>query len=203
MMKDRVQKLLLFIYDNFAPLVVFYAAEHLISLRGAIVASVVFGIVDMAGRVLRQSSITKLYRFSFVTTLLFGAIDLNSTNPFIFKYESVVTNILTAGFFGITLFRGKPLIQDVAEKTMPPEKAARRDIQDYLKFLTFAWTGYFLIKAGLYAYVSYRYPFDEAMAFRSLFGTATLVIMLFGERLVRKSIYRFLSKMNWIAAKPL
>lgn len=191
-MKKRLTALALFAYENFAPLIIFLVAEHLVGFRGAITVTIALSCADFLARVVMKHSPTRLYYLSFFTTLLFGLIDLLSANPFIFQYEAVFTNLLTAGFFGMTLFRGTPLIQEVAVKAMPPEKAARKEIRDYLRFLTLVWTLYFVVKSIVYYYFASRYPIDQAIALRSAVGTASLVVLLFGERLIRKPLFLFL-----------
>lgn len=199
---SRLAELLGFVYENFAPLVVFAAVNRAAGLRAGIAAAIVFSIVDVAVRLARGKSVTRLYAFCFVTTLLFGAIDLYATDPFIFRYESVATNLLTAGFFGITLFRGKPLIEELAEKTTSPEKMARADVREYLWVLTLVWTLYFVAKAAVYGWVSYRYSIEEAMAFRASVGTVSIAALLFGERLLRPLVIRGLRAVGLVSAAP-
>ena len=94
-----------------------------IAATPAIFACVVFSVADFLFRRVNKHTIISLYWFTLVVSLVFGAIDLYATNPFIFKYESVATSLLMGVYFGLTLFRGKPLVQQLAEKTMSPEKA--------------------------------------------------------------------------------
>ncbi len=197
-MESKLRKLAFFVYDNFAPLIIFLIAEHLVDLKTAIAATVAISLLDLIFRSVKKVKITRLYLFSLVVTVAFGAIDIYSSSPFLFKYESSITNILTAGFFGITLWRGKPLIQEIAEGTMDPDKAKRPDVQQYLKILTFAWTLYFLVKASVYGYVSNRYSIDEAIAFRATVGTTSLLVMIFGEQLIRRPLFRVLQQAGLI-----
>jgi len=192
-------KLVGFIVENFGPLVIFMAVEPFGGLKAAIGASLVFGVLDIIVRLSTGREISKLYWFCFIVTGVFGALDLYVTDPFIFKYESVATNLLTAGFFGITLFGGKPLIQEFAERTMPPEKKERKDITNYLWFLTLGWTLYFVTKAVVYAFVSYSFPLTQAMQFRSVFGAVTLVGMFAGEKLARPLLFRGLTRLGLLA----
>jgi len=201
-MNKRLLNFASFAYENFAPLIVFVVAEHVIGFRGALIVTLIVSCTDLVLRLALKHAPTRLYYLSFFTTLLFGAIDLTMTNPFLFKYESVMTNLLTAAFFAATLFRGTPLIQEVAQKTMPPEKASRRDVQEYLRVLTGIWAGYFILKAGVYFYFATHYSLTEAMALRSAVGTLSLVGLLLGERLVRKPLYSFLARNKWIQGSP-
>ncbi len=199
---DLLRRLSLFAYDNFASLLVFIVAKHFLSLKAAILATLLISFLDLGFRTYKKLTITRLYIFSLVVTICFGAVDVYVTTPFLLKYESVVTNLLTASFFGITLFRGKPLIQEIAEKTLSQEKKNRPDVNQYLRFLTFLWTGYFVLKALLYAYVSYRYSFEQAMAFRSAFGATSVVILLFGEKVLRPYLVRILRTVGLMLPAP-
>src|SRR5262249_33647999 len=139
-MAAKLLGLLRFAYDNFLPLIVFLTVKQLLGLKSAIGAAVGLGVVDLVARLLRRAAVPRLYLFSFVVTAVFGAVDLYAATPFVFAYEAAVTNLLTAGFFGVTLLRGTPLIQEIAEKAMEPEKAARADVRAYLRILTGTWT---------------------------------------------------------------
>jgi intracellular septation protein A len=198
----RILALLGFAYESFAPLVVFLVAERLFGLKVAIGAALAFGVVDLAGRLARRRAITRLYVFSFAVTLAFGAIDLYATTPFVFAYEASITNALTAGFFGVTLLRGTPLIQEIAERGLSSQQAARADVRGYLRVLTMVWTGYFVGKAAFYAYLAARLPIDRAIAIRSAFGTASMAALLLGEPIVRRRLFAALQKRGLIPPAP-
>ena len=202
-MLNKIKLVIQFGYDNFAPLIVFVVAEHLLGLKPAILLCVIFSIADLALRYFKSLSITSLYLFSTAVGLIFGVIDLNTTNPFIFRYESVATNLLTAGFFGITLFKGKPMIQELAEKFMSAEHASLLHVQQYLRILTMVWTFYFVIKAAIYAVISYRLSIDEALAIRSVFGTASLYVLLIGEKIFRRHLMAGLRYLGLVSTPNL
>jgi intracellular septation protein A len=191
-----------FVYDNFAPLIVFLGAKQFLGLKPAIAAAVGLGFVDLVARLVRRAAVPRLYLFSFIVTVVFGAVDLYAATPFVFAYEATVTNLLTAGFFGITLVRGTPLIQEIAEKAMSSDKAGRPDVRAYLRLLTGVWTAYFVAKAFFYAYVGYTYDIDRAVAIRSATGAASLVALLFGERLARKPLFGWLQRRGVLPPAP-
>ncbi len=89
---SKLKDLLHFVYDNFAPIIVFVVAEHLVDLKIAILACVVFSVADLIFRRVNKHTISSPYWFTLVVSLVFCAIDLYATNPFIFKYESVPTS---------------------------------------------------------------------------------------------------------------
>lgn len=201
-MAGKLLALLRFAYDNFLPLLVFVAVKVAFGLKAAIAAAVAVSVVDLAARLVRRAKVSRLYLFTFAVTAVFGAVDLYAATPFVFAYEPAVTNLLTAGFFGITLVRGTPLIEEVAVKTMPAEQAARSDVRAYLRILTGVWTGYFVTKAVLYAYVGYAYDVDRGIAVRSIVGPASVVVLLLGERVVRKRIFAWLQRHGVLPPAP-
>jgi uncharacterized membrane protein len=201
-MRAKLLGLLRFAYDGFAPLVVFLVVKQAFELRAAIAAAVGFGVIDLAARALRKRPVTRLYLFSFLVTIAFGAIDLHAATPFVFAYEASITNLLTAGFFGITLVRGTPLIEEIARKGLSSQQAERADVRAYLRFLTGVWTAYFVVKAGLYGWLGATLSIERAMAVRSLVGTASMVTLLIGETLVRRPLFRFLQRRGILPPAP-
>jgi intracellular septation protein A len=202
-MAERIRALLRFAYDNFLPLIIFVGAKAAFGLKAAIGAAIAISVVDLSVRLVRRTKISRLYLFTFAVTAVFGAIDLYAATPFVFAYEPAFTNLLTAGFFGITLFRGTPLIEELAVKTMPAEEAARSDVRAYLRVLTWVWTGYFVAKAALYGYVGYAYDIDRGIAVRSIVGPVSLVALLFGERVVRKPFFALLQRLGVLPPAPV
>ncbi len=189
-MADKLRRLLAFVYSEFAPLLVFLAAEHFFALRAAIAITVAFSVADVVWRRYRGLEITRLYQFFLISTVGFGLVDLLAPSPFLFRYESVATNLITAGFFVGTILKGDPILRELAEKTLSEEKKGRPDVGDYLRALTGVWAVYFVLKAALYGWVSYTRSLHEAMAFRSAFGPVSLGVMIFGERALRPRLYR-------------
>ncbi len=201
-MGAKILGLLRFAYDSFAPLIVFLVVKRFSTLVLAIGAAVAFGVVDLLVRLARKAPVSRLYLFSFAVTVAFGVIDLYAATPFIFSYEAALTNLLTAGFFGITLVRGTPLIQEIAEKGLSSQQSARPDVRAYLRVLTAVWTLYFVLKAGFYAYLAARYDIERAIAIRSIVGTVSLAALLLGETVVRRPLFRWLQRRGLIPPTP-
>lgn len=201
-MIEKIRNLIRFGYDQFGPLIVFLLAEHTVGLKAAIGATVAFALIDLSLRHLRKAKITRLYLFVLSTTVIFGWLDLYLPVPRFFRYESVATNLLTAAFFAATLFRGQPLIQELVEKSSSPETLNRPDVQDYLRTITGVWVGYFIVKAAVYGWVSYHYTYDEAMAFRTLAGSTSLGVLIFGERGLRPRLFALFRALGFVRPPP-
>jgi uncharacterized membrane protein len=190
---------LVWLLQNFSPLVVFLVTKSLMGLKPAIVATIIWSIGEMIYLVAwKRERPTAFFYFSVSTTLLFGAIDLYSDNPFLFRYESALTNILMGIYFGATVFIGKPLIQEFAERAKT-ESIDRPGARKYLRYLTVAWSAYFFVKAALYLHLANSsLSIEETTAIRSAFGPISFGIMLGGERLLRPAIFKVLKALNML-----
>ena len=125
-------------------------------------------------------------------------IDLYSDNPILFRYESVLTNILTGAYFAVTVFIGKPLIQEFAEK-MKSTDIDRPGAKIYLRLLTVVWSGYFFVKAIAYLYLANSgLSFEETTFIRSALGPISIAVLLGGERLLRPWIIRGLKAVKML-----
>ena len=93
------------------------------------------------------------------------------------KYEAVVTNAATGLAFVAGALGEKPLIQEVAEQR-GATFVVTREVTAFFRLFTFAWAAYFFIKAAFYIWIVWELPMLEAMALRSVIGSATLGIMI-------------------------
>ena len=110
-------------------------------------------------------------------TLVFGAIDLAATSPFLLKYEAAVTNAATGVAFVAGALGEKPIIQEVAEQR-GETFVATREIRAFFPLFTLAWASYFFIKATFYVWMVWTLPMLEAMALRSVIGSISLGLMI-------------------------
>jgi hypothetical protein len=105
---------------------------------------------------------------------VFGAVDLASTTPFMLKYEAVVTNVATGAAFILGAFGDKPMLQEVAEQREGQTYPASAEVRRFFQLFTLFWAAYFLAKAGLYFWLAWTLPMLQAMAWRSILGSASL-----------------------------
>jgi uncharacterized membrane protein len=179
------------LFQNFGPLIVFLAAKSLLGLKPAIALTLVWAVAEVAYLLgWKRERPTAFFWFSAGITLVFGVIDLYADVPVLFRYEAALTNALTGLYFGATIFVGKPLIQEFAEKagTAPLDRPGAKE---YLRILTVAWTAYFFAKAAVYLYLADSgLSFETATSIRSALGPISLAVMLGGERLLRPLLIR-------------
>jgi intracellular septation protein A len=175
---SKINAIAKFIVSEFGPLAAFWILTLTYGVKVAIAGSIVVIVVDSAWRWRRGVAFTRLYMLTSSLTLVFGAIDLMSTAPFMLKYEAAVTNVATGAAFAFGAFGAKPLFQEVAEqregKPMPGGAAVRR----FFQIFTFIWAGYFFAKAALYVWLAWTLPMAEAMALRSVLGGVSLGLMI-------------------------
>lgn len=190
----RFVKTLAALVHELGSLVVFVVINHLAGLKPAIVVSALYTMTDVAWRLWRGRAITRIFKFSAAMTLTFGLVDVFSHRPFMMKYEAVVTNLVTAWFFGASLFGEKTLIQDFYEKRHEGE-TVRPDLVVYFRWLTMVWVGYFLAKAGLYAWIAHHSGLERMLVVRAIVGGASFYALLglsiFGSPYIVRALRRW------------
>jgi intracellular septation protein A len=182
----RIRKFINWLIQNFGPLIVFLITNNIAGLKPAIIATIVWSIGEFTYIVgWKREKPTQFFYFSVCTTFIFGMIDLYSDNPFLFRYESVLTNILTGIYFGATIFVGKPLIQEFAERANPDD-IKKPGSTIYLRYLTMVWTLYFFAKAVVYFYLANSdLSIERVTIIRSALGPISFAALLGGERVLR------------------
>ncbi len=169
---------------EFGPLIVFWALALTLGVKPAIGGSIVFILGDAAWRWRKGLAFTRLYLLVSVLTLVFGGIDLVSTSPFMLKYEAAITNVVTGFAFVAGALGQKPIIQEMAEQqgaSVPATSETRaffRETRAFFRLFTLLWAGYFFVKAAFYVWAVWTMPMLEAMALRSVVGSASLGLMI-------------------------
>ncbi len=116
-----------FVLAEFGPLIVFWALALTLGVKPAILGSILFIVADAAWRWREGLAFSRLYLLTSGLTLVFGAIDLAATSPFMLKYEAAVTNVATGAAFVLGAMGEKPIIQEVAEQREGGPTAHARD----------------------------------------------------------------------------
>jgi intracellular septation protein A len=166
-----------FVALEFGPLIVFALVNAAFGIKAAIIASLVVIAVDSVWRWRRGERFTRLYLLTSGLTLAFGAIDLSITTPFLIKYEAAVTNIAVGAAFVIGAFGEKPMLQEVAEQRGESFRVTA-EVRRFFQLFTLLWAVYFFAKAAFYAWAVWALPLTEAIALRSLVGSASLGLMI-------------------------
>jgi intracellular septation protein A len=166
---------------DFGPLIAFYATYHFLGFVPALIATMVWSVADVALVKLKKQKVTAFLKFSIAVSLGFGLVDLYFKGPFLFRYESVLSNVVTGAFFGLTLRGEKSIIQEFAERraeaTGKPVPV-NPDTIYYFRLCSMVWTGYFFLKAAFYAWVAWRYDLERALAIRLTVGNVTFYTLL-------------------------
>ena len=63
----------------------------------------------------KNKKISALFYLSSGIVVFFGLADLYLQEPFFYKFEAFLTNFIFAVFFGLSLFKEKPIVQEFAE----------------------------------------------------------------------------------------
>ena len=178
-MLGNLKEFLLSIFANFGPILVFWGGNHFGGLRIAILASIAYTMAEIIYSKINRKPITLFFKFSAITSLLFGCMDLYLNQSTFIHYEAVLTNVFTGVFFAFGAFAPKPLIQEFAEKTKRKSQYDSADMKLFFKLLTLVWSAYFFLKAGFYTRVALQpIRVEEKLALRSSVGGISLVIML-------------------------
>lgn len=184
-----------FAFENFGPVLIFYAVNHFYGLKPAIIASTFYTIAEIISKVRKKEKLTSLFKFSAIMTLLFGAVDLYSQQSFMFKYEACVSNIFTGLFFGASLFSEKTVIQEFREKR-GDQRPVTRDRVAYFKILTIVWVIYFFAKAGAYFWMASQMSLEQGLVLRTILGSTSFYAMLFISIVGSKKIFPLMKKWN-------
>ena len=103
MTSEKIRGLLKFLFNNFGPVIVFYAVNHFYGLKPAIAVSTSYSVGEIAYKVRKRQKITGIFKFTAIITLVFGVIDLYAQQSFLFKYESAASNVFMGLFFAASL----------------------------------------------------------------------------------------------------
>ncbi len=164
--------------QEFGGVILFWIMLRQFGLKPAIAATMLFVLLDGARRLLRGLTFTKIWILSNTLVLICGVIDLRAASPFMIRYEAVLTNLVAATVFLIGAFGSKPMTQEIAEDWQGSAFEAGTNRRLFFTAFTLVWAGYFFVKALAYLWLAQVLPFQQALAVRSVAGTASFVIMV-------------------------
>ena len=175
---ERLVGILGFALSEFGPLIVFLLLNWWFGIKMAIAGTLAVVIADGGRRLWTRQPFTRIYTLTSALTVIFGAVDLLAANPFMLKYEAVITNAATGVMFVAGARGQKPLLQEIAEQRQGAPFPDRPDIRRFFELFTLAWASYFLLKTVVYLWMGAALPLAQAMAWRSLVGSLSMAIML-------------------------
>lgn len=183
---SRVTGALRFFAETFAPLLIFFAFEHLVSLLAAIISGIVSGVVLVAIQIARDRKLSPFTLFIAASVVAFGILDLRYQTGFFVKLEPALGNAVTGAFFVGSVLWGAPVIVELAEKSLGKKlDKARR----YLTMWTLLWGAFFFLRAGVYVWMAYNVSLDRALVIRGVVGPLSFVGMFALEMSVRFLFY--------------
>ncbi len=191
-------KLFTWVLRSFGPIIVFQVTSQFFGLKPAICASLFFIFIEIILITLRKQKFTPFMIFSFVLVGLFGVIDLLSDNATFFKYESAIYNLVLAGYFGISMFQDKSILEQLAEQQERIPKESYPDKTFFFRFMTSVWIMYFLGKSIAYFLLTKRFSLQEFSLLRMLFGTVSFYVLLGMSLGFSKQIWILLLKLKWM-----
>jgi len=201
-MKARLKELLSYVSADFGPLIVFWSFDIAFGIKAAIGAAVAFIILDALWRLIRKKPFTAAYLISSALTILFGAIDLLSDNPYMLKYEAVILNIFTGLIFVAGAWGERPILMEIAAQRSKDPIPDNPIVIKLFRGFTILWAGYFLGKAALYFYLGQIMSMERALAIRSAIGTTSLIAMIVLSVVGGKALYTLCERRGWLQPPP-
>ena len=193
---------MVFVFGNFGPLIVYLVLSRYFGVRVATAATCVFVIADVARRLWRRTSFTRLYGMSAALTLSFGAVDLLSSNPFMLKFEPAIINLAVCIAFVAGTRAKTSLIQEIVEERRGAPFVNRPDLQRFFRYLTLLWAGYFLIKAGVCLWLVLTLPLERALAAISVSGGVSLGVMIIVSTTQGKRLHAVCRRLGLLPPRP-
>ncbi len=206
--ESKLEKLLgalRYSFSNFGPIISFYVVNHFWGLRPAVLSSLVCIVIEVADKYWHKKHLTLFFKFCAATALVFGGIDLYLQKSVFFKYEAALTNLFTAAFFGSTLFGEKTIILQFAESRI---KASGHEVTSdqvtFFRLFTMLWTGYFVIKSGVYVWIAHRYGLEKGLIIRAIVGNVSLYALIGISMFGAKPIFMAFKKWGLLSpSKPV
>lgn len=187
-----------FAADNIGAVVVFLVVNQIWGLKAAIAASIVFAVIDALRHWWLRIAFTKVGVVATVLTIGFGLIDLFAATPFMLRFESVISNLMTGAVFAAGARGKRSMLLELVEQKRGAPFVGRPDLVRFFAILTWIWVGYFAIKAGLYLWVGLIVPLDRAIELRAIWGTASLVAMMVVFSALARQLYHLFNRLGWL-----
>ncbi len=171
-------KTLKWILENFGVVIVYQVMNHFFDFKIAIISTLIFAVIELIVLKLNKRPISIFMLFSFALVFVFGAFDLYLENQVFFKFESAIISLITAMYFGISLFKDKSIVEEFAEQQGRVTTEKTPDKTFFFKFITACWFVYFIGKSIIYAWIAQNNSTEANVIYRTVFGTASFYILL-------------------------
>jgi len=174
---------------EFLPLILFLAAYLYKDIFLAMIVLMIAMPIGLAIKYFKTKKLDKMYFWSTVLLLVFGAASLYFRNATLFYWKPTVFYWAAGlGFLLSPLLMHKPLVQKFFEVAgdLPTEQLTSRQ----WRMLNFVWVVFFAILGGLNLFVAYTFSEDTWVKFK-VFGLLGITMVF----LVIQSIW-LMSKMQ-------
>jgi intracellular septation protein A len=183
---------------SLAPIAVYYAADWASGLRAAIVASTLWSMGEVVVHLVRREPLDAMFKFTAITTFLFGVVDLVCTQPWLFSYEPVVTNVVTAGFLLALANRSLDSLLDQVYQARP-ELRGDPEVPVRMRVAVVLIAAFTLLKAVVYLWMAMVFPVERAMNLRVIVGNASLVVLVVVMRFGIDPALRLARRLGWVS----
>lgn len=191
-----IEKLVTFVIFNFGPLIGFYIINQFWGFKVSIIVSLILIVTQFSVAKLKKKKIGSYFYYTSGIIIFFGITDLFAERPFLFKFEASLTNLLTAGYFGLSLFEDKPIVQRFAEMQNRIDDQQTPDKLFFFRFFTILWCLYFVLKAALYLWINFNTSINDGIITRVIIGKVSFWVMLFISIGLPKQIWMILERLR-------
>lgn len=184
------------LFLNFGVLILFQLTKYFWGLQWAIGVSMAYALAEIVWLKVRKQSVSQFMLFSLGVVLVFGAADLWVANDFFMKLESGLMNLIMAGVFGISLFREKSIVEELAERQQRVSNDKTPDKTFFFRVITTIWFVYYLLRAALFTWMNFTVSDGESFIVKTLFGTASFYVLLAASIGLSKPFWRLLLRLH-------
>jgi intracellular septation protein A len=185
---------------DFGGILVFYLLLYTLGLKAAIGGTILFLIVDAIRRKRQGLGFPRIYILSSALAVVFGIVDLISDNPFMIKYEAVISNLVLGAMFAAGA-RGRSILQELVEQREGARYDDQPDIARFFQLMTLLWAGYFIVKAVVYVWLGQMLTIERTMEIRPIIGTVSLVAMM-GVTMQGRRLFALAGRLGLLPARP-
>lgn len=181
---------------NFGALILFQLTKHFLELKWAIAISMVYAVAEILWLKSRGRKVSPFMLFSLGVVLAFGGLDLWLANEFFMKLESGLMNLMIAGVFGISLFREKSVVEELAESQGRISSEKSPDKTFFFRFITTIWFLYYILRAVLFTWINFNVADGESLIVKTFLGTASFYVLLAASLGLSHQLWQLLLKLR-------
>jgi intracellular septation protein A len=174
-------------FENFLVPIFFFVAFRLGGAKPAIMIALAVTVGQILFFKIRRMPLSPIFISLSALTLVSGLADLAMTEPRYFKYSPAAQNFFIAMLLSGAIAIKFPVAEWFARglpKRLQPNLAELP--KSYPRNVTVLFIFYFLIKGGVYLYLSYKVDLGELVLLRTVVGPVSFALILLTEHMIRK-----------------